>query len=121
MLPSKDWWAARRLRYNIGLIIAGVTAFVCYVVLGEFLIMPYDKEYETTLFTIFFQGIGYLFMIGIANIFYNLGRWTDRHFNTRDSQTFRQRLFNLGFWFSFGLPFLIPILIIVVYLVEYRK
>ena len=120
-LSSKDWWKARRLKYNKGLVIAGVTAFICYAILGEFLILPYDKEYEISLFTIFFQGIGYLFMIGIANIFYNLGHWTDKHFNKDDRQTFRQRLFNFGFWFSCGLPFLIPILTVVVYLVEYRK
>jgi len=117
----KEWWANRRKKYNVGLIIAGVAAFICYAILAEYLILPYDKEYEISLFTIFTQGIGYLFMMLIANLFYNLGYWTDKYFNKNNSKIFRQRLFNFGYWFSFGLPFLVPLLTIVIYFVEYKK
>lgn len=113
---SKEWWASRRLKYNKGLVIAGITAFLLYAVLGGILIAPYDNEFEVTLFTIAFQGIGYLFMMLIANLFYNLGTFADNHFNKNNDEKFRQKMYNLGYWFSFGLPFLIPILIIVEYL-----
>lgn len=115
------WWSKRRLRYNIGLVIAGVTAFILYVILGSYLIAPYDDEFEITLFTIFFQGVGYLFMIGVANLLYNLGYLVDSKFNPNSSDAFRQRLYNLGYWFSFCLPFLVPLLTVVVYFINYAK
>lgn len=118
---SKDWWANRRKKYNKGLVLAGITAFICYAILGSYLIAPYDNEFEITLFTIFFQGVGYLIMMAIANLFYNLGYWADKNFNKDNSEKFRQRLFSFGFWLSCGLPFLIPVLTIVIYLVEYKK
>ena len=114
-LTSKQWWAKRRAKFNAGLIIAGISAFFAYAILGEFLIAPYDNNFEVTLFTIIFQGIGYLFMMLIANIFYNLGPYIDKHYNKTNSDQYRQRLFNLGFWFSVSLPFLIPLLIVVEY------
>lgn len=116
---SRKWWASRRLKYNKGLVIAGITAFIFYAVLGEILIMPYDSEFEITLFTIAFQGIGYLFMMLIANLFYNLGHIADNMFNKDNSDQFRKRLFNFGYWFSFGLPFLIPTMIVVMYIFEF--
>jgi hypothetical protein len=29
-VPTKQWWASRRVRYNIGLVVAGLLAFACY-------------------------------------------------------------------------------------------
>ena len=98
-LIIKDWWGKRRLKYNLGLIIAGLTAFILYTILGEFLIAPYDTTFQVTLFTIFFQGVGYLFMMLIANLLYYLGPYVDKQYNKNNSNTFRQRLFNFGFWF----------------------
>jgi len=118
-LTIRDWWAKRRVKYNIGLIIAGFTAFIAYAILGGILIAPYDNDFEVTLFTIFFQGIGYLFMMLVANLFYNLGPYVDKQYNKDNSEAFRQRLFNFGFWFSVAIPFLIPILIVVEYFVRF--
>lgn len=118
---SKQWWASRRLKYNKGLVIAGITAFILYAVLGEILIMPYDSEFEITLFTIAFQGIGYLFMMLIANLFYNFGHIVDNMFNKDNSEQFRKRLFNFGYWFSFGLPFLIPTMVVIIYIFEFSN
>jgi hypothetical protein len=118
-LARKQWWAEKRIKYNIGLIIAGFTAFIAYAILGGLLIAPYDKDFEVTLFALFFQGVGYLFMMLVANLFYNLGAVVDKHYNKDGSEAFRKRLFNLGFWFSMGLPFLIPALIVVVYFVRF--
>ena len=113
------WWARRRLKYNAGLVIAGISAFILYAILGSLLIAPHDKDFEITLFTISFQGIGYLFMMGVANLFYGLGAYVDRNCNKTNDEQFRRRLFNLGYWFSFALPFLIPLLIVMVYFVDY--
>lgn len=116
---NKEWWASRRLKYNIGLVIAGITAFILYVILGSTLIMPYDENFEITLFTTIFQGIGYLFMMFVANLFYNLGHVADKMFNKNNDEQFRKRLFNYGYWFSFGLPFLIPLMIVIMYIFEF--
>ncbi|MBN2579102.1 MAG: hypothetical protein JXB10_08935 [Pirellulales bacterium] len=69
-----DWWESRRLRYNGGLVLAGILAFVGYVVVC-FTLLPRvldASEIEVNLFTTLFQGVGYLLMIGIANLFYFL-------------------------------------------------
>jgi cbb3-type cytochrome oxidase subunit 3 len=118
-LTIREWWAKRRTKYNIGLIIAGFTAFIAYAFLGGILIAPYDIDFEVTLFTIAFQGVGYFFMMLIANLFYYLGPYVDKHYNKDNSEVFRHRLFNVGFWFSVALPFLIPILIVVEYFVRF--
>ena len=118
---SKDWWESRRQKYNILLVVAGVTAFILYAILGSLLIAPYDDEFEITLFTIFFQGVGYLIMMGIANFCYSLGQKMENQINKQQSDSLRQRLFNLGCLFSFCLPFLIPVLVIVSYFVQYKK
>ena len=112
---SKQWWAKRRLNYNKGLLISGVIAFLTYAILGGLLIAPHDSSFEVTLFTTIFQGLGYLVMMLVANIFYNLGQFVDTNFNDQDSDAFRKRLYHLGFWFSVALPFLIPALIVFEY------
>jgi hypothetical protein len=110
---SKEWWASHRITYNKGLIIAGILAFFAYAVVGSVLSID---DFEITIFTIFFQGMGYLIMMAIANLFYNLGYAVDKLFNKANNMQFRKRLFLFGYWFSFGLPFLIPIAIVICYL-----
>lgn len=60
------WWEARRLRYNVGLVVAGLLAFIAYAVLGSMLLSD-DPDFEVTIFATFFQGIAYLFMIAPVN------------------------------------------------------
>jgi len=108
-----------RWKYNKGLVLAGVLAFVIYATVASILLAPYEPDFEITLFTIVFQGFCYLFMMLIANLFYNLGPMVDRHFNRDNDQEFRELLYNLGYWFSFGLPFIIPILVVIRYLVAF--
>jgi hypothetical protein len=108
----KQWWASRRLKYNKGLVIAGLLAFLLYAIVGSLLI---KGDFEITLFTIALQGLGYLFMIGVANIFYCLGPLVDGLYNRQNEEGFRQGLFNFGYWFSFVLPFSIPLLIVIIY------
>jgi hypothetical protein len=110
-----QWWESRRPRYNIGLLISGALAFTLYATLGS---AWGDSDFEITIFTTIFQGVAYLFMIGIANIFYFLGPYVDKRMNKSDNGHFRRRLFNLGFWFSCSLPFLIPMLLFVSYLLK---
>ncbi len=113
-----QWWAKKRIRYNTGLIISGFTAFLAYAILGELLIVPYDKDFEITLFTMFFQGMAYLLLMLVANLLYNLGPLIDKRHNKDNSEAFRKRLYKLGFWFSLGLPLLIPVSLVIEYFVR---
>jgi hypothetical protein len=104
------WWSARRLRYNLGLVVAGILAFIAYVVVGSTMLQS-DADFEVTIFTTLFQGVGYLFMIGVANVCYYLGPISERIVRPRDSDRYRRICFRLGFWFSVLLPFSIPALL----------
>lgn len=115
----KEWWSKKRAFYNYGLLVSGFIAFVLYVILGVNFIMPYDDEFEITLFTIIFQGIGYSFFILIANTCYSLGLSFDLTSNADNSELFRQKLFNLGFWISVSLPFLAPLMLLISYFLEF--
>jgi hypothetical protein len=114
----KEWWCEKRLLYNFGLVTSGILAFILYVVVGVNFIMPYDNDFEITLFTLFFQGFGYLMMMGLANLCYNMGVYLDLN-NPENSEKFRKDLFKLGFWFSFLLPFSIPIMLLISYFSEF--
>ena len=117
----KGWWKTRRNSYNTGLIISGIVSYILSVLLGSILIAPYDCEFEITIFGFVFQVLFFLFTLIIANIFYNLGAFTDKHFNKKNEDKFRQRLYNMGYWFSVGLPLLIPILISIRYFTCYSN
>ena len=110
----KKWWNERRGKYNIGLILSGIIVFFIYALVVEFII-PSSADIEITIFTIIFQGIGYLFMIGIANVFYNLGAIIEKMIEPKNAERFRKLTYNIGFWFSCGLPFLIPLILLITY------
>lgn len=113
---SKQWWRSKRLSYNKGLLIAGFSAFIFYCVGGEIIIAPHE-EFEVTIFTMAFQGFAYFIMMCIANLFYTLGWVIDKSFNNNNSQQFRERLFALGYWFSFALPILLILSVMVRFLI----
>jgi len=106
----KDWWRKKRLNYNVGLVISGILAFILYVIIVEFIVMKSEKnlEGEITIFTLLFQGIGYLVMIVIANLFYYLGEVSELIIEPENSEKYRNWTYKIGYWFSCGIPFLIP-------------
>ncbi|MCU1285876.1 MAG: hypothetical protein JWO13_2226 [Acidobacteriales bacterium] len=116
---ERNWWEQRRLRYNIGLVAAGLLAFVCYVVVVDRGIstgtMP---DAEITLFTTAFQAVGYLFMMALANVCYLAGPLSESIVKPTNVDHYRRLTFRLGFWFSVLLPFTIPGLIAWFYLIH---
>jgi hypothetical protein len=110
-IAAEDWWADRRLRYNVALLVAGIVAFFCYA--GALVIRCRNvPEVETTLFTTLFQGICYLIAVAIANLFYNLGYWCELILKPRTPARYRRIAYALGFGFSVALPFSIPAMIL---------
>jgi hypothetical protein len=110
-VEAGDWWADRRLRYNIALLIAGAVAFVAY--LAALAIGCHDDpEVDVTIFTTCFQAVGYFIAIGIANIFYTFGYLLERLLRPRAPERYRRIAYRAGFTFSVALPFSIPALIL---------
>jgi len=85
-------------------------AFVAYVTVCVTL-LPKDADVEITIFTTLFQGIGYLFMIGVANVCYFIGPLSERFVRPAEPERYRHICYRLGFWFSVLLPFTIPALL----------
>jgi hypothetical protein len=109
---AENWWAARRLRYNLGLIVAGPLAFLCYAAVVDWCIrIKAPGEFEITIFTAAFQGGCYLFMIAMANVCYLLGPLSERIVRPKNIATYRKTAFRVGFWFSVLLPFVVPALV----------
>lgn len=104
------WWTRHQLRYNAGLAVAGVLAFIAYAVVGYGL-LPASAEFEITLFTLLFQAIGYLAMMVVANLFYLLGPLAEIYLKPGDPDHFRRTCYTRGFCFSVALPFTIPLLL----------
>jgi hypothetical protein len=119
-VSTKAWWSSRRLRYNIGLVVAGILAFACYVavVFWGISLGAIPDPGAITLFTTIFQGIGYLFMMALANLCYFLGPWSERVVKPTNPDQYRKITFRLGFWFSVLLPFTIPAFLAVLCLVR---
>jgi hypothetical protein len=67
------------------------------------------EEFEITAFTILFQGTAYLLAMGVANISYNLGRWSEARFQPSNLPRYRRWTFGLGLAFSVALPFCAPL------------
>ncbi len=105
------WWDARRLRYNIALVIAGIAAFILYLVALEVRCREVPGV-EVTLFTTAFQGIGYLVAMGVANLCYTLGPALESRLGRRNVAEYRRTAYRAGLWFSVSLPFLVPAVII---------
>jgi hypothetical protein len=101
------WWAAHRLRYNVGLVLGGIAAFVLYLTFA-WAFAERLNQLEVTAFTIAFQALGYAIAIAIANVFYFLGPISERLLRPKDIASFRRRAYFLGFWLSALLPLLFP-------------
>jgi len=115
----REWWSERRLLYNFGLVVSGISAFILYVILGVTLIMPHDPEFELTLLPIILQGIGYIIMMLFANLFYNLGLIADLDTNKENLMIVRRRIFNIIFWLPVSSPFLVPLMIVISYFLNF--
>jgi hypothetical protein len=107
---ARDWWSARRLRYNVALGAGGVLAFLAYarVLATRCAGVP---EAEITILTSAFQAAGFLVAMAIANVFYNLGPFVEMRVRSTQVPTYRRWAFGLGLGFSVTLPLSIPILV----------
>src|SRR5438128_2077350 len=111
------WWEKRRKLYNLALVLADLGAFACYAaVLDQFSCSGPDcrgsaEETEITLFTIAFQGVGYLIAMGVANVLFGLGALSEKLVRPKNAERWRRTCFLLGLCFSVALPLAVPVLV----------
>jgi hypothetical protein len=104
-LPAAAWWGARRRYYNRGLLVAGPLAYVLYV-----LSLALHPDAELSLFALPFQALGYLLMMGVANLCYGLGPLVEWWVAQQHVGRYRRAAYGAGYAFSVALPFLLPLL-----------
>ena len=112
MTEGAEWWGARRRRYNLAVVVAGMAAFACQ--LAAFQIRCSDTPgAEITIFTTIFQAIIYLLAMCVANVCYLLGAGLDRFIQFDALPRYRRWAFRAGLAFSVALPFAIPVGVLV--------
>ncbi|MGB6483552.1 MAG: hypothetical protein WBE86_08715 [Candidatus Acidiferrales bacterium] len=104
--PTLMWWSDHRLRYNAGLLVACAIGFFLYdVAVSRCIALKVSGDWEISGFTLFGQVVFYAVMVGLANVFYWLGPWSERLLRPREVAQYRKITFQFGFWFSVLLPF----------------
>ena len=112
--PTSDgawaWWQTRRLRYNVALGLAGWAAYGLMLALNLAFGQPLWRSLRDGLSTTLFLGIGFLVLMGIANICYLAGPALEAWLRPADTDQFRKSAYALGFWGSIAVPFIAPAL-----------
>jgi hypothetical protein len=94
------WWEARRFRYNVALILAGLLAAALSI--GATMVFE-DRigidEFEVTAFTIGFQVLAYGIAMLLANLCYLLGPLGERLVEPAHRPSYRARAFVSGLSF----------------------
>ena len=110
-LSAWQWWESRRLRFNIGLVIAGLSAFILYLAVYFAYSSKIPMEIDVTIFTILFQSVAYFFYMLLANVFFCLGPLSEKLPRKRSIESHRKFAYTTGFFLSVSLPFLAPALL----------
>jgi hypothetical protein len=98
-----SWWESRRLRYNIGLFVAGWVGFGLQgAALALWSTEPVDLAYLAL-----WQGLIYVFYMVAANIAYLLGVFAEAIIRPQPLDAFRIYAWRLGFLAAVGLPLIV--------------
>ena len=108
------WWESRRLRYNIGLAVAGSVAYGLYILE----VLTITPRLESGLWPLqpshtLWAGLCWLVVMAVANILFLLGPVSEMVLRPAEPDDYRRRMFGLGFWFSMAVPFLFPALMLI--------
>ena len=103
------WWSARRLRYNVTLLIAAPISAVILLTVW-WLFAERFPCLEITGVAVILWAILFLVAVGFANICYFLGPLSERLIRPRNALAFRRRTYGAGVAFSLLLIFSPPIL-----------
>jgi hypothetical protein len=104
-LSAAQWWAARRLRYNLALVGGAAVSFLSLAAVG-WLFAARLPCLEITVFSVAVGGVLFLVGVGLANLCYYLGPLSERWLHPKNLLGFRRLAFALGTAFSLALIFL---------------
>ena len=97
------WWEGRRVRFNIGLFVAGWVGFgIQAVALGLWSGQEVDLAYLAL-----WQGLIYVFYMIAANVAYLLGVFVEAIVKPRPLDAYRTYAWRLGFMAAIGLPLIV--------------
>ncbi len=109
------WWLSRLPFYNMGLIVAGATAWTLGMTLAWTLSKPLltaeDELPEFTILTVIFYAVGSWIFLAGANLCYLLGPVGERVVRPGGVARYRKFAWRSGFVFSILVPFAWPALI----------
>jgi hypothetical protein len=104
------WWQARRLRYNIALGISGWAAYGANALLYAAFGKTFWKDWQSGIAITLLLGTLFLIVMGLANVSFLLGPWTEKVAKPEDVAQFRRNAWAMGFYGSMAVPFLFPLL-----------
>ena len=108
------WWESRRLRYNLGLAVAGWAAYAAACLIALAMGDPMPDDLRQVASTTLMLGTWYLVVMAAANVAYLAGVLVETIIRPRDLDRFRARAWALGFWGSMALPFVFPMVLFAV-------
>jgi hypothetical protein len=103
------WWHARRLRFNIALVVAGWLAYGVDIGLFYAFGRPAWRDWQGAVSMTLFMGALYLVMMFIANVCFLLGPLTESVVAPDDIAAYRLMAWRMGLSGSVALPFLVPL------------
>jgi len=103
------WWEARRLNYNLTLAVGGLVAYALTVAISYAFHHPVWSDWPGALGMTLFLGVGYLLVMGVANVCYLLGAIVEGWSHPVDIAAYRRRAWLLGRWGSLIVPFSFPL------------
>jgi hypothetical protein len=103
------WWQARRLRYNLTLLVSGGIAYGLGVGLNYGFGHPVWRDWRGAVGMTLFFGVIYLLVMGFANVFYLLGPAVESWVKPDDVDRYRRNAFAMGLWGSLIVPFSFPL------------
>src|SRR5689334_5295769 len=108
-LPDRDWWRKRRLVYNAGLVVAGMSAMTLLAAVLEFSGCR-APDVQSAPLKLVYLALAYGAAMGLANLVYSLAPLLESKVRPEVAPRFRRWTFGIGFGVSCALPFVMPIL-----------
>lgn len=104
---SVEWWEAKRGDFNRGLLASGLLVIGFYYLLLHLRLSSAGLgPIQFNLRNFIFLVVLYLIYMGVANLLYNVGVFTEQARQPGARHDYRQRLYVLIFWSAIVAPFI---------------
>lgn len=103
-----EWWEAKRGAFNRGLLTAGVLVIAFYYFLLQLRLQAAGLEppLRFNIRNFIFLMVLYLIYMGVANLLYNIGFFTEQARQPKERHDYRQLLYRVVYWVAIVAPFL---------------